>query len=110
MLELLAGLTVLGLLAALFLLAGFVLKVVFTVLLWPFKTLFWLLGGLFSLIVLPFQLLGGLLMLLVLVPLAIAAVPLVLGIGIPLILVGVVLLPVLLVVALGCWIVGAIFA
>ena len=50
MLELVAGLTVLAILAALVLAAGFLFKVVFAVLIWPFKALFWLLGALFSLL------------------------------------------------------------
>lgn len=72
-------------------------KVVAAILIWPLKALFWVLGGLFTLILLPFQIVGGLLLAVLLMPVLLAGFVLVVGVGAPLLAVlgvGVVILAV----------------
>jgi hypothetical protein len=91
----------LGLVGGLLLLALF-FKVTLAVLFWPLKAVFWVLGGLFSLILLPFQFLGGLLFAVLFLPLLLLGMVLVVGLGAPLL--------VILGVALALWIVGGVLA
>ena len=77
-------------------------KVALAILLLPFKVLFWALAGVFKLILLPFQFLGGLILAVILLPLLLLAIPLLLGIGLPLLVIFGILLT--------FWIVGGILA
>lgn len=93
----------LGLLAFFGLVIGLVLvavffKVVFAILVWPLRALFWLLGGLFHLILLPFQLLGIAMLAIVAVPMLLIGLPIVLAMGIPVLLLAALLVPLLLLV------------
>lgn len=90
-----------GLLAGLLLL-GLFFKVVFAILLWPLKAVFWVLGGLFHLILLPFQFLGGLLFAVLFLPLVLLGGLLLLGVGAPLLAI--------LGIALAFWVVGGLLA
>ena len=91
----------LGVLGGLVLLALF-FKVVFAIVLWPLKALFWVLGGILALILLPFQFLGGILFALVILPLMLVGMVLLLGVGVPILAI--------LGVALAIWIVGGMLA
>ena len=96
------GWTVLGLLALFGLFAGLVVlvvffKIIFAIVVWPFRLLFWILGGLFSLLLLPFQLLGVAMLGLLLLPMLILGLPLLLVVGIPVIVIAAIALPLILV-------------
>lgn len=100
----------LGLLGLFGLVIGLVLVVVFfkivlALLVWPFRALFWILGGLF----LPFQLLGIAMLALVVVPVLLIGLPILLGIGVPVLLLAGLLFPLLLVVG-GLLVLGRLFA
>ena len=84
MLELFA---IFGLVAVLVLVLLF-FKVLFALLLWPFRVAFWLIGALIALVLLPFQLVGGALLLVLLVPAVLVGLPLLLVVGVPLLIVG----------------------
>ena len=104
----------LGLLGLFGLVIGLVLVVVFfkivlAILAWPFQLLFWLLGGILQLILLPFQLLGIALLMVVLVAGLLIGVPFLLAVGVPLLVLAGLLLPILLVVG-GLVLLGRLFA
>jgi len=80
-------LTVLGLIFGIILLAA-AAKLVFAVLAGLFHGVFWAVGGVFKLILFPFQLLGGLVLAVILLPLLLVAVPVLLAVGVPLLVVG----------------------
>ena len=88
-------LTVLGLSFGIILLAG-AAKLVFAILGGLFHGAFWVVGGVFKLILLPFQLLGGLVLAVILLPLLLVAVPLLVAVGVPLLVAGTGLLCLLL--------------
>jgi hypothetical protein len=73
----LAGLIGLLIVGALF--CRLLLKIIF----FPFVALFWVLGGIFGLLILPFKILGGLVVFLIVLPLALVGLPLLLGLGLP---------------------------
>lgn len=80
-------LTLLGLFFGIVLLAV-AAKLVFGAIAVLFHGVFWIVGGLFKLILLPFQLIGGLVLAAIMLPLLILAVPVLLAVGVPLLLVG----------------------
>ena len=84
-------------------------RIVFAILAWPFQALFWLLGGIVHLILLPFQLLGIALLMVVIVPVVLIGVPILVAVGIPLLLLAGLLLPVLLILG-GLALFGRLFA
>jgi hypothetical protein len=90
-----------GLLGALLLMALF-FKIVFAILFWPIKAVFWILGGILQLILLPFQLVGGILFAILFLPLLLLGTVFLFGIGVPLLAV--------LGLGLAVWIVGGILA
>lgn len=92
---------ILGLIAAAFLFVVF-FKVAVAIIIWPIQAVFWLLGGLFKLILLPFQFVGGILFAVLVLPLIVLGVVLACGVGIPLLAI--------LGVALALWIVGSVLA
>lgn len=94
--------------AALALFAGLA-KLLFSILLLPFKAVFWVLGALFQLVLLPFQILGGLLLALLFVPLVLIGLPVLLGVGLPLLVIGLLFGGVLLAGAALCALGGLIF-
>jgi hypothetical protein len=75
-------------------------RLILKILFFPFTVLFWVLGGIFQLLLLPFKILGGLVVLLVFLPLALVGLPLLLGLGIPL-LIG-------LIGLVGFWLIGSL--
>ena len=84
-------------------------KFVLTLLLLPLKAAFWLLGALFQLVLLPFQIIGGLLLALLFVPLLLIGLPILLGIGLPLLVIGGLFGGLLLIGAAFCALGGLIF-
>jgi len=90
-----------GLLGGLLLMALF-FKVVFAILLWPFKLVFWILAGVFQLVLLPFQFLGGILFVILFLPLLLLGGVVLLGVGVPLLAI--------LGLGLAVWIIGGILA
>lgn len=94
-------LVILGLVAGVVVLAS-VFKVALVVLLWPIKALFWLIGGLFKLILLPFQFVGGIVFAMIFLPLLAIALCLAVGLGAPLLA--------LLAIAIVLWVVGAVLS
>jgi hypothetical protein len=80
-------LVLLGLIFGVILLAA-AAKLVFALVAGLLHGVFWIVGGLFKLILLPFQLLGGLVLAALLLPLLLVAVPVLLAVGVPLLLVG----------------------
>ena len=62
-------------------------KVAFGILCWPFKALFWILGGLFALLLLPFQLLGAVILAVIAIPLVVLGLVLAVGVALPVLLV-----------------------
>jgi hypothetical protein len=78
-----------------------ILKVAFAILFFPIAAFFWLVGGALKILFLPFQLLGGLILALVLLPLLLIGLPLLIGVGVPLALAAIALV--------GLWIVGSVF-
>jgi len=74
----------LGLLGGLLLLAVFFFKVTMAIVFWPLKAVFWILGGLLTLVLLPFQFLGGLLFALLFLPLLVLGIVVTIGVGAPL--------------------------
>ncbi|MBZ0267907.1 hypothetical protein K8I85_07115 [bacterium] len=91
----------LGLLGGLLLLAFF-FKVVLAIVFWPLKALFWVLGGLLTLVLLPFQFLGGLLFAVLFLPLLALGLVVMVGVGAPLLAI--------LGIALAVWVVGGLVA
>ena len=79
-------LTVLAVIAGIVLLVV-ALKLVFAIVGGILHATFWLLGGLFKLVLLPFQIVGGLLLGLAVLVLAAVALPIMLAVGVPLLLV-----------------------
>jgi hypothetical protein len=100
-------LILLGLVACLVLFVLFA-KVLFAILFLPFKILFFVLGGLLQLIFLPFQLLGGLLAMFLLLPLLGLGFALTLAVGIPLLLFVTGMLVVLGLFVGGAWLLGGL--
>jgi hypothetical protein len=96
MFELLVLAGVIGLLIVGALFFRLILKIVF----FPFTILFWVLAGMFQLLLLPFKVVGGLIVLLIFLPLALVGLPLLLGFGIPL-LIG-------LIGLIGFWLLGSL--
>jgi hypothetical protein len=89
MLELLFLLGLVAVLVGLGLILKAVFGLVFAFLFLPFKILGWVLGGVFRLLLLPFQIVGGLILGLIFLPLLLVGVPVLLGIGVPLLVAGV---------------------
>ena len=108
MFELFALFTMIALGFAVLGVLGFVFKLTFAVLLLPFTALFWVLGGLFKLVVLPFKLVGGILLALMLVPVLLIGMPILLSLGLPLLLLGGLLFGIWVVGSLVCWVGGAL--
>ncbi len=106
LLILLGGLTALVILG---LLLKVTLAIVFSVLVLPLKILGFVLGGLFRLLFLPFQIVGGLLLGLLFLPLLLIALPLLVGIGVPLLVGGVLLFGLWIVVGAVCLMGTAMF-
>lgn len=100
-------LTILGILVALFFLGG-LLKGLFALFGWLFEAVFWVIGAFFQLLLLPFQLLGGLIAFVVLLPLLIIGVPLLVVFGVPLLVIGGFVLAVLIFGVI-CSVVSALF-
>lgn len=63
-------------------------KLVFAVLLWPFRLAFWLLGALLAVLFLPLSLVAVAVGLVVLVPLALVGLPLLVVVALPLLVIG----------------------
>lgn len=85
-----------GLVAGLAVLAVF-FRIIFAIVTWPFRLLFWILGGLFSLLLLPFQLLGAALFVILLLPALLIGLPILLVVGVPVLVIGAIALPLILV-------------
>jgi hypothetical protein len=83
--EMLELLILAGVLLALAVFAG-IARFLIAVLLLPFKIVFFLIGAAFHLVLLPFQILGGLILALIFLPLLVIGLPLLLGLGVPLLL------------------------
>ncbi len=90
-----------GIILGLILLGSF-LEFVFLLLLWPLKLAFALVAGLFKLILLPFQIVGGLLFAVIVLPLLILGIIAAVTVGLPVVLI--------LGVVLFVWIVGSLLA
>ena len=90
-----------GLLGALILTVVF-FKIVFAILLWPLKLLFFLAAGVLQLILLPFQFVGGILLAVLFLPLLLLGTVFFVGIGVPLL--------VILGIGLAVWIIGGLLA
>jgi hypothetical protein len=90
-----------GLAGALLLMAVF-FKIVFAILVWPLKVTFLVVAGIFQLILLPFQFLGGIVFAILFLPLLLLGTVLLVGVGVPLLAI--------LGIGLAVWIVGGILA
>lgn len=80
MLELALFVALLGVL----LLMALFFKVVFAVLVWPLKAVFWILAGIVQLVFLPFQIVGGILFAILTLPLLLLGAVFLVGVGVPL--------------------------
>lgn len=80
-------LTVLGLIFGIILLVG-AAKVVLAILAGLVSGAFWFVGGIFRLVLLPFQLLGGLVLAVILLPLLLVTIPVLVAVGVPLLVAG----------------------